>query len=263
MGRGGLSKLRSLSGVPTFGLGHAGGLTGGGRFHGAGGSRGGGRTNLEVGGLYPGGERSWLRAGGGGAEAAAATAAANTRPGRAVPEPDWAAPQSAGRRRRKPRPCTPTGPSVSGARPLPIKHRPALPVKHRPRPCWPQIRLLLCLSSPAFHPGNPGPLRLGAPQARAGSLPPPVQTQAAPTARDSRSPPRACQALRPRPRALPAPRRPPPKRSGRPPRVRNLGKPHVCWGGASGKAGSHGGVTVRPRGRDLGSDLYVATFQKR
>lgn len=42
LGAGG--KPRSLPGVPTFGLGHAGGLTGVGRLHGAGGSRGGGRS---------------------------------------------------------------------------------------------------------------------------------------------------------------------------------------------------------------------------
>lgn len=98
-------------------------------------------------------------------EGAEAATAASTRPRRAVPEPDWAAP-------RGPRP---DGADVSPAParrlarqspgPVPCLSNAGLPCLSSTglAPASPKSGSSHCLSNPAFHPGNPGPLRLGLP----------------------------------------------------------------------------------------------------
>lgn len=91
---------------------------------------------------------------GGGAEAAAAS----TRPRRAVPEPDWAAPRgprpdgadvSPAPARRLARPSPGPVPCLSNAG-LPCLSSTGL------APAGPKSGSSHCLSNPAFHPGNPG-----------------------------------------------------------------------------------------------------------
>lgn len=127
-----------------------------------------------------------------------------------MPEPDWAAP-------RGPRP---DGADVSPAParrlarqspgPVPCLSNASLPCLSSTSlaPAGPKSGSSHCLSSPAFHPGNPGPLRLG----------PPPRLEPGPSRCLSRRKPAHCPGLaepasrlsgtRPRPRARPAPQRP-------------------------------------------------------